>query len=60
MGEGRRDALRVGSDRAIKLDFHEAWSPRRAALFWCSNGPAKADGGSTGTVIVGEDDDNQA
>ena len=33
MGEARRDALRVGFDRAIKLEFHGAEVSSDAGLF---------------------------
>ena len=33
MGEARRDALRVGFDRAIKLEFHGAKVSSDAGLF---------------------------
>jgi hypothetical protein len=33
MGEARKDALRVGFDRAIKLEFHEARVSSDAGLF---------------------------
>ena len=33
MGEARRDALRVGFDRAVKLEFHGARVSSDAGLF---------------------------
>ncbi len=43
MGEARRDALRVGFDRAIKLEFHGAKVSSDAGLFPYRVGSGRPD-----------------